>query len=142
MDRHHDTAMGGTESQFPPTGWTWLMDPHHRDHAYHRLAQRYWKPLYVYLRSRGLPDDRAKDILQGFFTEQVLEGGLLDKVDRTRGRFRNFMRVALWNYTVNVLRGTQQTVALSDGVEPADPRLDPQKVLGATCRARPITSYK
>jgi RNA polymerase sigma factor (sigma-70 family) len=58
------------------------------------LCERYWYPLYAYVRRRGYPADQAQDLTQEFFV-RVLEGRYLDRATRDKGRFRAFMLTSL-----------------------------------------------
>ena len=64
------------------------------------LFQKYWYPLYAYLRRRGVRQDEAQDVVQGFFT-RLLEKNTLVGVTRERGRFRSFLLTAIKNYLAN-----------------------------------------
>jgi RNA polymerase sigma-70 factor (ECF subfamily) len=55
------------------------------------LCGAYWYPLYAYIRRRGYGPEQARDLTQDFFA-RALEKGLLAEVDRSRGRFRSFLR--------------------------------------------------
>jgi len=92
--------MGGTNGQFPPTEWTKILEPLQRESVYSELYTKYWKPLYFYLRRKGLNNEEAKDLVQGFFTDKVLGQELIQKADKTRGRFRNFLLTAVRNYAI------------------------------------------
>jgi DNA-directed RNA polymerase specialized sigma24 family protein len=101
-DYRGHTSLGGSERQFPLTEWTKLADQGQREAVLAELCERYWKPLYAYLRGRGFSNEDAKDLVQGFFTERVLGQEFIHLADRTKGRFRNFLLVALRNYVINV----------------------------------------
>lgn len=64
------------------------------------LCQRYWYPLYVYVRRRGVGVEQAEDAIQGFFT-RLLEKQALAGVTVAGGRFRSFLLTALKNYLAN-----------------------------------------
>ena len=51
------------------------------------LCERYWLPLYAFVRSRGHSPEDAKDLVQGFF-ERFLVQNLAHEADSERGRFR------------------------------------------------------
>lgn len=61
------------------------------------LCERYWYPVYAYVRRRGADADAAQDLTQGFFSH-VLEKGTLRAADRERGRFRSFLLTAVKFY--------------------------------------------
>ena len=58
--------------------------------ALEKLCRNYWRPIYSYIRRRGLPPQEAEDLTQAFFAH-FLERKLLSVVDRQRGRFRTFV---------------------------------------------------
>ena len=98
------TSIGGPEQGFPTTRWTELESPCF-ELALARISRRYWKPLYYHLRHKGWSNEKAKDIIQGFFSDVVMGRGLIQKADRRRGRFRTFLLTALDNYGMpNVYR--------------------------------------
>ena len=97
-----DTAMGGFNGRFPTTKWTMILNPAQRESILAELCSKYWKPLYHYLRCKGFTNAEAKDLVQGFFTEKVLGKEFIQKSDKTRGKFRNFLLVALKNYTIDI----------------------------------------
>jgi hypothetical protein len=99
MARPYDhTSLGGDARAFPATEWTKILSCPHRKAVLAELCQKYWKPVYCYLRGVGLGNDQAKDLTQGFFTEKVLGQDFAAKADREKGRFRNFLLRAVRNY--------------------------------------------
>jgi RNA polymerase sigma-70 factor (ECF subfamily) len=77
-------------SQFPPTRWSLVVaagNPERKEarSALVSLCERYWYPLYAYLRRCGHPADQAQDLTQEFFI-RVLEGRYLDRADPAKGR--------------------------------------------------------
>jgi RNA polymerase sigma-70 factor (ECF subfamily) len=65
-----------------------------------QLCQRYWYPLYAYLRRRGQSAPDAEDLTQGFFLHLLSRQGLA-KVQRQRGKFRSFLLTSLQNYVAD-----------------------------------------
>ena len=63
------------------------------------LSERYWFPIYAFVRRREADAQRAEDLTQGFFCE-LIEKDELARVDRQRGRFRSFLLTALRHYMV------------------------------------------
>ena len=107
MRRDDYTDMGGVGEVFLTTHWSLIEDMGSRDDdkngaLIELLLQKYWKPVYCYLRRRGYPNEEAKDLTQGFFQEIVLGRKLIDKADRTKGRFRSFLLTALNRYLINI----------------------------------------
>jgi RNA polymerase sigma-70 factor (ECF subfamily) len=68
------------------------------------LMERYWKPVYSYLRHKGCNHERAKDLTQGFFCEIVWKGELFRRADQSKGRFRTLLLTALERYAISTLR--------------------------------------
>ena len=64
------------------------------------LCQRYWYPLYAYVRRRGNDADEARDLTQEFF-RRLLEKNTLAVATPERGRFRAFLLTALKNFLAN-----------------------------------------
>ncbi len=101
--------MGGENATFPPTLWSEVLaardaSTDRRRHAFDRLLERYWKPVYAFLRFELRADsERSKDLTQAFFAS-MFERGALARVGPERGRFRSFLRVAVRNFARNVLR--------------------------------------
>jgi len=99
------TNMGGTHEAFLTTHWSLIASiqaGHDKDRALIKLLlQRYWKPVYCYLRRKGFNNEDAKDLTQGFFHEIVLNRQLVHRSDQTKGRFRSFLLHALNQYVIN-----------------------------------------
>jgi len=92
-------VMGGL---FPTTQWTDILDartigPEEQRRVLERLIGIYWKPIHFLIRRREHDPEAAKDLTQGFFAA-FLERDFLRYVDRARGKFRIFLRVALDHY--------------------------------------------
>jgi RNA polymerase sigma factor (sigma-70 family) len=65
------------------------------------LVAARWRPLYLYARQRGLPPDRAEDVVQGLLL-QLIEHDFLERLDPERGRLRGYLKRALKHYLVNL----------------------------------------
>ncbi len=80
---------------FPTTEWDRLneaaRDRTARNAAFQEMCRAYWYPLYAFIRSRGYAPDRAEDLTQAYFA-RLMEGQLLERADRERGRFRALLR--------------------------------------------------
>jgi RNA polymerase sigma factor (sigma-70 family) len=86
-------------SAFPTTRWTMVVaagDPHRHEarDALLSLCERYWYPLYAYLRRCGHVPAEAQDLTQDFFV-RILEGRYLNRADPDKGRFRSFILTCL-----------------------------------------------
>lgn len=88
--------------RFATTQWSLVLAAGNRDSpdfrtALAELCERYWYPIYAFVRRRGADAEQAQDLTQGFFSH-LLERGTLRVVDRERGRFRSFLLGALKFY--------------------------------------------
>ena len=107
MRNDGDTDIGGTGGAFLTTHWSMVKaaasgaDTQSRE-LINLLLQRYWKPIYCYLRRQGVSNEDAKDLTQGFLHEIVLEQNLLKKADAAKGRFRSLLLIALNRYVDDV----------------------------------------
>ena len=89
---------------FPTTRWTLILAAREGDEArraaLESLLATYWKPVYFYLRRRGLAVEAAEDAVQGFCV-QLLERDFLPRLDPSRGRFRSYLLTSLDHYLAN-----------------------------------------
>ncbi len=89
-------------ARFPTTTWTLVNTaggkPDARAaEALASLCERYWYPLYAYVRRRGFSPEQAQDLTQDFFA-RVLEMRHIGRADQDRGRFRSFLLTSLNNF--------------------------------------------
>lgn len=127
--------------RFKTTAWTAVLaakDPDDTDFrvSLESLVEAYWKPAYLFIRSKGRSHEEAKDLTQEFFA-LFLEKNFLRSVDREKGRFRTFLLTALSRFLMNAyarekalkrgggLKRLQSLEALKDeevgkGFEPAE----------------------
>jgi RNA polymerase sigma-70 factor (ECF subfamily) len=90
-------ATKDAERRFPDTRWS-LVLAGDRGLALEHLAAAYWRPIFGYVRARWARDEaEALDCTQDFFV-RLVEGDLLERADRGRGRFRAYVRAALANF--------------------------------------------
>lgn len=106
--KDNGTTIGGN-GVFHTTHWTEILEARSEDEPRRRAALenvlgRCWKPVYCYLRCKGYDRETAKDLTQGFFCEVVLGRRLVQRADRTKGRFRTFLLTALDRYVSSVHR--------------------------------------
>src|SRR6516225_8667689 len=94
-------------ARFPTTSWSLIVqaksggDDVSRE-ALERLCSGYWYPVFAFLRRKGLEADRARDCTQDFFVA-LLEKHYLADVERSKGRFRSFLLVAVSHFFFNWL---------------------------------------
>ncbi len=109
MNRQEYTSIGGDQRNFQTTPWTAIEQVRagqvaHAQILIGELLKAYWKPVYCYLRHRGLGNEEAKDLTQDFFQEVVLGRELVRIADRTKGRFRTLLLRALDRYLISANR--------------------------------------
>lgn len=68
--------------------------------AFAELCEKYWYPLYAYVRQSESDIHRARDLTQSFF-ERVIEKNYIADADPNRGRFRTFLLASLSNFVAN-----------------------------------------
>lgn len=92
------------------TRWSLIARAHEgsdevRIEALNDLLERYLPVLHWYLtRHPGLDAHRREDLVQGFIASKILEHSILERADRSRGRFRTFLLNAFQNYIRDELR--------------------------------------
>ena len=105
MGYRDQTSMGGTRGVFLTTHWSLIEESKADDDRSQALIglllDFYWKPVYFYLRRKGHNNDESKDLTQGFFHEIVLNRGLIQRADQSKGRFRSFLLHALEQYLID-----------------------------------------
>ena len=92
-------------SEFATTRWSLVLQAGNRadqqaDAALQSLCQRYWFPLYAYVRRRTADVHEAQDLTQDFFA-RLLEKNVLASASPERGRFRSFLLASLKNFLLN-----------------------------------------
>lgn len=98
----------GNRRFFPSTHWSLLdavKDEVTEDHraVLNTLIERYWKPVYYYLRKRGYEEEVGKDLTQAFFTHW-LQRDLFGRADASKGRFRTYLLTSLNHFLSNARR--------------------------------------
>ena len=97
-----------TRGNFPSTHWSQLRHAANGDATEYAAAidfllQRYWKPVYSYLRRKGQSEEDAKDLTQEFFTNWLTKD-LFARADQLRGRFRSLLLSSLDHFVANQRR--------------------------------------
>jgi len=92
-------------SHFATTQWSLVLNAGQRGgrqcaDALAVLCQRYWYPLYAFVRRRTGDAIQSQDLTQEFFA-RLLERGTLESASPQRGRFRSFLLVAMRNFLTN-----------------------------------------
>lgn len=119
-------------NRFPSTVWAQFLDTR-TDRGLTHLAERYWKPIFAFIRARHAKSaDEAFDLTQEFFV-RMMESDFTDRADPVRGRFRAYVKAALRNFLSVEARdrnrlkrgGGKKIVSINAGnfdpLEPSDP---------------------
>ncbi len=82
-------------TDFPTTHWTLVevvksTDTKQAAVALEKICERYWYPIYAYLRRAGHSAHDAEDLTQTLFQKLVADEAIL-QVQRERGRLRSFL---------------------------------------------------
>lgn len=122
------------DASFATTHWSLVLQAN-RDSsaataALQILCERYWYPLYAFVRRRGLAVPEAQDLTQEFFA-RLLEKNSLAAASPERGRFRAFLLTSLKNFLTNEWEkgralkrgGGQQAFSLQLDLDSAESRL-------------------
>jgi RNA polymerase sigma factor (sigma-70 family) len=105
--QHDSPAPAAPGGLFPVTSWTLVQravsGEDDRQLALNELFERYWRPIYIYLRrsGRGLPE--SEDLTQAFFVH-LMEKDLLERVRVRQSRFRAYLRSVLEHFLANESR--------------------------------------
>jgi len=136
------TALGGGAQKgaapFATTHWSVVLEARGptpaAQAALDKLCRTYWRPVYGFVRRRGIGPEEAKDFTQGFFA-LLLESRDLDTVRKEKGRLRSYLLTSLKHFLANeryramaIKRGKgQRLIPLEDlrerergGFDPAD----------------------
>jgi RNA polymerase sigma factor (sigma-70 family) len=65
-----------------------------------KLCRIYWRPIYGFVRRKGLQAEEAKDLTQGFFA-LLLERRDLETVRKEKGRLRSYLLTSLKHFLTN-----------------------------------------
>lgn len=103
--REHGTREYSGDGRFMTTQWSVVLaavggQTEASRKALALLCERYWYPVYAYIRKRGHDVEDAQDLTQGFFA-RLMEKDYLKDVKRERGRFRSFLLASVKHYIAN-----------------------------------------
>ena len=124
--RFDNTSNMGGSARFQTTEWTKILSPQLGNSILAELYSKYWKPVFFYLTRKGFDSEQAKDLIQGFFSEKILAQNLLQKADRTKGKFRTFLLTSLRNYATDLHRKQHENHKLDDQIEKSTSKDDPE----------------
>ena len=139
------TDMGGLREAFLTTHWSLIGHIQSEDDKdgilIGLLLDRYWKPIYCYLRHKGYDNEEAKDLTQGFLHEVVLNRNLIQRADPSKGRFRTFLLHALDQYLLNEKRRQNTQKRSPKGKLVSFDIISPPALPEAVSRLNPEDSY-
>jgi RNA polymerase sigma factor (sigma-70 family) len=100
---NHDSA--DAPARFPTTAWSRIRVVQDRKHPAHVPAVNgfialYWKPVFYFLRAKGIPFHDAQDRTQEFFL-RLMEQNVVSNADPQRGRFRSFLLGVLKRFLID-----------------------------------------
>jgi len=137
--------MGGLREAFLTTHWSLVEHIQSEDDKDRvligLLLDRYWKPVYCYLRHKGYDNEGAKDMTQGFFHEVVLNKDLVVRANKAKGRFRTFLLHALDQYLLNEKRKQTTQKRSPKGKLVSFDIISPPALPEAVSRLNPADSY-
>jgi len=87
------------DGRFETTNWSAVLEAIDHDNPRWRkalasLCERYWPPLYAYVRRLGYNIEDSQDLTQAYFAKLFEKDGL-QKVRPESGRFRTFLVTSL-----------------------------------------------
>ena len=124
--KYNSSSFGGPNSEFQSTEWTKIMNSSIGGSILEELYIKYSRPVYMYLCRKGFNKDQAKDLIHDFFGEKVLGQQLLQKADRTKGKFRTFLLTAIRNYAIDLYRANRPIHELDEEIEIPSSSDDPE----------------
>lgn len=139
LDREHFPMSSKSKAgTFPTTRWSLVLQVNEGAQeesrvALEELCQRYWYPLYAYVRLRGFRE--AEDLTQGYF-ERLLAQEVFARADVDRGRLRTFLLTDLKHFLADetrrataLKRGGGHEIVSIEGLE-AEERFEKEGGLG------------
>lgn len=120
----HSTSPSSGE--FVTTSWTTVFSAADPDNAAARehLVRLYWFPLYAFARWKGQTPTDAEDVVQSFLG-RLVTGQSLAQLERSGGRFRDFLRVGLTHEIISRHRAASNSIrrpsagfVFADGLSP------------------------
>jgi RNA polymerase sigma-70 factor (ECF subfamily) len=140
------TDIGGTGGAFLTTHWSLIKEAGSGDEQNNQalvslLLNRYWKPVYCYLRRKGYNNEQAKDLTQGFFHEVVLGQHLIERADAAKGRFRSLLLIALNRYLGDVRERETAQKRMPKGQFVSIDRVEPPEIPQSIAESAPERTF-
>ena len=100
-----DETLAIPKPRFDSTQWSLVMAAKQRSTpdgaaAFKTLCEKYWFPLYAFVRQIEKDCHRAQDLTQSFFAK-AMEKNYVGDADPKRGRFRTFLLASISNFIAN-----------------------------------------
>ena len=102
MALEYKTQLGEWEKTVWPLADRLKTEHPDRDRAIDAITIQYMNSVYAFLRRLGHSRDDAQKLAQEFLSENLID--LVRKADRSKGKFRTFLKVALRNYSHSARR--------------------------------------
>jgi len=100
--------------------------------ALEELCRTYWRPIYSFVRRKGIRPEEAEDLTQGFFA-LLLERKDLSTVRKEKGRLRSYLLASVkhfladeWRHAMAVKRGKGQWLIPLDEIRERE-RIDVER---------------
>jgi RNA polymerase sigma-70 factor (ECF subfamily) len=105
------TATGGNALHgpvaFTTTHWSLVLEARSESpaaqQALEKLCRTYWRPIYGFVRRKGVRPEDAEDLTQGFFAS-LLERRDLSTVRKEKGRLRSYLLASVNNFLADEAR--------------------------------------
>lgn len=102
--RKQDESSFEFDRSFQTTHWSLVIgagQAETRQRSLTVLCERYWMPLYAFLRRAGHASHDAQDLTQAFFTTLLEKQDAIAGADESRGRFRSYLLGSLKHFVAN-----------------------------------------
>jgi hypothetical protein len=101
----HDQRGSFTTTHWSEVSQAGAADPTLRRDVLERLIRQYAPAFRAHLIGyKRIPAEQAEELLQGFLCDQIVSADLIAHADRTRGRLRTFLLLALDRYVLKARR--------------------------------------
>ncbi len=135
---YEDSEFGTPEWRFGTTPWSDILSARglsrgERAQRLSFLAERYWRPVYHFVRRKGQLPENARDLTQSFFS-MILDTDFVGRADPKRGKFRTYLLTALTRFLTrdfqretSLPRETLFVARVEDKPETFDETITPQQ---------------
>lgn len=110
---------GKSDARFTSTHWSVILEAQGTgpvaESAIAQLCQKYWYPIYAFLRRKGESPHDAEDLTQGLFEQLLARDWLAKVIPEAGGKFRTFLLACLENFLRNEHRRVSARKRTPDG---------------------------